>query len=41
MLVYFWDFIQDSMKQFDDAVVMNDGTGEEIPEGVNELIAIF
>ena len=39
MLLYLWDFIQDSKKQFDDAVVMNDGTGEELPDGVNELIA--
>ena len=41
MLVYFWDFIQTSKQQFDDAVAMNDGTGDEIPEGVNELLAVF
>ena len=40
-LLYFWDFIQDSKQQFDEAVTMNEGEGEEIPDGVNELIATF
>ena len=34
-----WEFIKDSQEQFDEAVTMNDGDQNELPENVTELNA--
>ena len=37
-LLYMWEFIKSNQKKFDDAVTMNDGDANEIPDDVTELL---
>ena len=40
-LLYMWEFITQNKEKFDDAVTMNDGDANEIPNDVTELHADF